>query len=108
LVPGIDPPEVLTAEPHKAFVVGLVASPERIAEIRRNRVQLLADRDLGDYVDRRQIAAEVAESRRLFARHGWPWIDVTQRSVEETAATIIKHLHDKQAAKEQAAGDEDG
>ena len=108
LVPGIDPPEVLTANPHRAFVVGLLASPERIAEIRRNRVQMLADRDLGDYVDRRQIAAEVAESRRLFTRHGWPVIDVTQRSIEETAAQIIKLLHDRQTAKDQERGDEDG
>ena len=106
LVPGIDPPEVLTG-PHKAFVVGLLASPDRIAEIRRNRVQLLADRDLGDYVDRRQIAEEVAQSRRLFARHGWPVIDVTQRSIEETAATIIRYLNDRQAEKVQAS-DEDG
>ena len=107
LVPGIDPPEVLT-QPHKAFVVGLLASPERIAEIRLNRVQLMADRELGDYVDRRQIAAEVAQSRRLFARHGWPSIDVTQRSIEETAATIIKFLNDRQAQKESERGDEDG
>jgi [pyruvate, water dikinase]-phosphate phosphotransferase / [pyruvate, water dikinase] kinase len=106
LVPGIDPPEVLT-RPHKAFVVGLLASPDRIAEIRRNRVQLLADRDLGDYVDRRQIAEEVAQSRRLFGRHGWPVIDVTQRSIEETAATIIRYLNDRQAENVQAS-DEDG
>jgi [pyruvate, water dikinase]-phosphate phosphotransferase / [pyruvate, water dikinase] kinase len=78
--------------------VGLVASPERIAEIRRNRVQLLSDRDLNDYVDRTQIANEIAYSRKLFAKHGWPIIDVTRRSIEETAATIIKMLHDKDAA----------
>jgi [pyruvate, water dikinase]-phosphate phosphotransferase / [pyruvate, water dikinase] kinase len=96
LVPGIDPPKTLT-EPHSAFVVGLVASAERIAEIRRNRVQLLSDRDLNDYVDRTQIANEIAYSRKLFAKHGWPIIDVTRRSIEETAATIIKMLHDREA-----------
>jgi [pyruvate, water dikinase]-phosphate phosphotransferase / [pyruvate, water dikinase] kinase len=96
LVPGIDPPKCLT-EPHSAFVVGLVASPERIAEIRRNRVQLLSDRDLNDYVDRTQIANEIAYSRKLFTKHGWPIIDVTRRSIEETAATIIKMLHDREA-----------
>ena len=96
LVPGIEPPKSLT-EPHSAFVVGLVASPERIAEIRRNRVQLLSDRDLTDYVDRTQIANEIAYSRRLFGKYGWPVIDVTRRSIEETAATIIKMLHDKDA-----------
>ena len=76
-------------------MVGLVASPERIAEIRRNRVQLLGDRNLDDYVDRTQIANELAYSRRLCARHGWPVIDVTRRSIEETAATIIRLLHDR-------------
>src|SRR4029450_12030181 len=75
LVPGIDVPPALT-EPHSAFVVGLVASPERIAEIRRNRVRLMSDRNLDDYVDRTQIANEITYSRRLCARHGWPIIDV--------------------------------
>ena len=67
----------------------------------------MADRDLGDYVDRRQIAEEVAQSRRLFARQGWPVIDVTQRSIEETAATIIRFLNDRVADSAQAS-DEDG
>jgi [pyruvate, water dikinase]-phosphate phosphotransferase / [pyruvate, water dikinase] kinase len=94
LVPGIELPAPLT-EPHTAFVVGLVASAERIAEIRRNRVHLIGDRNLADYVDRGQIANEIQYSRRLCARHGWPVIDVTRRSVEETAATIIRLLHDR-------------
>ncbi|MDX2157797.1 MAG: pyruvate, water dikinase regulatory protein [Hyphomicrobiaceae bacterium] len=96
LVPGIDPPAVL-AGPHRAFVVGLVASVERIADVRRNRVHLLADRELDDYVDRNRIASELATSRRLFQRHGWPIIDVTRRSVEETAATIVKLLGERRA-----------
>jgi regulator of PEP synthase PpsR (kinase-PPPase family) len=75
--------------------VGLVASAERIAEIRRNRVHLLGDRNLGDYVDRGQIANEIQYSRRLCAQHGWPVIDVTRRSIEETAATIIRLLQDR-------------
>jgi regulator of PEP synthase PpsR (kinase-PPPase family) len=107
LVPGIAPPAALMT-PHKAFVVGLVASPERIAEIRRNRVQVLADRDLDGYVDRAQIAAEIAESRKLFARNKWPIIDVTRRSIEETAATIIKLLGDRQSEAAAEVGDEDG
>jgi regulator of PEP synthase PpsR (kinase-PPPase family) len=94
LVPGIELPAPLT-RPHTAFVVGLVASAERIAEIRRNRVHLIGDRNLGDYVDRGQIATEIQYSRRLCAQHGWPVIDVTRRSVEETAATIIRLLHDR-------------
>lgn len=95
LVPELMLPEQLT-KPHKAFVVGLVASPERIAEIRRNRVRLLSDRDLDTYVNREKIAAEITYSRRLCAKYGWPVIDVTRRSVEETAATIIKLYQDRQ------------
>ncbi|MGD9801935.1 MAG: pyruvate, water dikinase regulatory protein [Hyphomicrobiaceae bacterium] len=98
LVPGIDPPTVL-ATPHRAFVVGLVASVERIMEVRRNRVHLLADKELDDYVDRAQIATELTSSRKLFQRHGWPIIDVTRRSVEETAATVIKLLTERRAAE---------
>jgi regulator of PEP synthase PpsR (kinase-PPPase family) len=101
LVPGIDPPAALLQH-HSAFVVGLVASAERIAEIRRNRVQLIGDRQLGDYVDRAQITEEIQYSRRLCARHGWPVIDVTRRSVEETAATIIRLLHDRRAGASEA------
>lgn len=97
LVPGIDPPQVL-AEPHRAFVVGLIASVERIADVRRNRVHLLADKELDDYVDRTRISAELASSRKLFQKHNWPIIDVTRRSVEETAATIIKLLGERKLA----------
>ena len=96
LVPSIPLPESLS-QPHTAFVVCLVASPERIAEIRRNRAILLGDRDLTDYVDRERITAEIAHSRRICAKHRWPVIDVTRRSVEESAATILKLLHDRDA-----------
>jgi regulator of PEP synthase PpsR (kinase-PPPase family) len=95
LVPSIPLPEALT-EPHSAFIVCLVAAAERIAEIRRNRVRLLSDRPLETYVDVKEIQAEIAYTRRLAARHGWPVIDVTRRSVEETAATIIKLFQDRQ------------
>lgn len=105
LVPSIELPAHLT-EPHTAFVVGLVASPERIAEIRRNRVQLLADRNLDDYVDRAQIANEIAYSRRLCAKYGWPVIDVTRKSVEETAATIISLLQDRNEQRQPDNGGE--
>jgi [pyruvate, water dikinase]-phosphate phosphotransferase / [pyruvate, water dikinase] kinase len=103
LVPGIALPPALI-EPHRAFVVGLVASADRIAEIRRNRVQIMADRNLSEYVDRSEIANELAYSRRLCARHNWPVIDVTRRSIEETAATIIRLLHDRDDAAEAGPG----
>jgi regulator of PEP synthase PpsR (kinase-PPPase family) len=106
LVPGIEPPAVL-AGPHRAFVVGLIASVERIADVRRNRVQLLADKELETYVDRQQIAAELATSRKLFQKHGWSIIDVSRRSVEETAATIIKLYSESRVAAGVAAGGSD-
>ena len=57
----------------------------------------LADRDLSEYVDRDLIEEEIAFTRRLCSRNGWPVIDVTRRSVEETAAAILKQYHDKTA-----------
>jgi [pyruvate, water dikinase]-phosphate phosphotransferase / [pyruvate, water dikinase] kinase len=101
LVPGVQLPVALT-QPHSAFVVALVASAERIAEIRRNRVALIGDRNLDQYVDRTRIMEEIQYSRRLCAQHSWPVIDVTRRSVEETAATIIRLLHDWRAGASEA------
>jgi [pyruvate, water dikinase]-phosphate phosphotransferase / [pyruvate, water dikinase] kinase len=106
LVPGIDPPAALSG-PHTAFVVGLVASPDRISEIRRNRVKLLSDRNLDEYVDRTRIADEIAFTRRLCMKHNWPTIDVTRRSIEETAATIIKLFHDRDSLLGEQRGTQD-
>ena len=96
LVPGMNLPSQLEA-PTSAFVVGLVASPERIAQVRQNRVIEHAHDHLQDYVDRDTIAAEIAQTRQLCARLGWPIIDVTRRSIEETAAAIIRLYHDREA-----------
>jgi hypothetical protein len=96
LVPGVDfPPQI--EGPTSAFMVGLVASPERIAQVRQNRVIEHAHNHLDEYVDREAIAAEIAQTRALCARHGWPIIDVTRRSIEETAAAIIRLYHDREA-----------
>jgi len=96
LVPGLlVPPEL--EMPTKAFVVGLVASPERISQVRQNRVIEQAHNHLDEYVDREAIAAEIAQTRQLCARHGWPIIDVTRRSIEETAAAILRLYHDREA-----------
>ena len=89
------PPELEL--PTKAFVVGLVASPERISQVRQNRVIEQAHNHLDEYVDREAIAAEIAQTRQLCARHGWPIIDVTRRSIEETAAAILRLYHDREA-----------
>lgn len=99
LVPQVGLPPALL-QPTKAFIVGLVASAERIAEIRRNRVQLLADRNLDDYVDRAQIQSEILYTRKLCSENNWPVIDVTRRSIEETAAAILKLYHDRHSKPE--------
>jgi regulator of PEP synthase PpsR (kinase-PPPase family) len=91
LVPHVQLPERIMAI-RNPLIVGLLASPERIVQIRQNRLEALnADAD-SPYVDRQAVAEEVAQSRRLFARQGWPIIDVTRRSIEETAAAIIDLL----------------
>lgn len=94
LVPSLPFPRALL-EPHDAFVACLIASPERISEVRQHRSHMLSDRELEDYIDRAQISEEISYSRRICARHGWPVIDVTRRSVEETAATILQLMHDR-------------
>ncbi|SDR62694.1 hypothetical protein SAMN05444161_0585 [Rhizobiales bacterium GAS191] len=88
LVPGIPPPNGIE-NARRALVVGLVATPERIVQIRQNRLLSLNAASDTSYVDRDAVAEEIAASRRLCARHSWPVIDVTRRSIEETAATII-------------------
>lgn len=107
LVPSIPLPEKLT-KPHNAFVVCLIASPDRIAEVRRHRAMMLGDRNLGDYVDRDRISAEIAYSRKICAQNRWPIIDVTRRSVEESAAQILKLLHDREAGKQEVQDVSDG
>jgi [pyruvate, water dikinase]-phosphate phosphotransferase / [pyruvate, water dikinase] kinase len=78
------------------LVVGLTASPERIVQIRQNRLLgLNAHRDDDAYVDRQAVAEEIAFSRKLCARHNWPVIDVTRRSIEETAAAVMALLAER-------------
>jgi hypothetical protein len=81
----------------RPLVVGLYASPERIVQIRQNRLLgLKAPQHDGDqYIDRKAVAEEVALSRRLCAKHNWPIIDVTRRSIEETAAAVLKLLAER-------------
>ena len=92
LVPGVTLPDALLDDAIKALVVGLVATPERIVQIRQNRVLSLNVTEPTDYVDKLAVAEEISQSRRLFARRNWPVIDVTRRSIEETAAAIME-LH---------------
>jgi regulator of PEP synthase PpsR (kinase-PPPase family) len=96
LVPQVPLPEQLL-EPHTAFVVCLIANVDRIADVRRNRAVLMADRDLESYVDRDLISAEIAYTRKIAAQYGWPIIDVTRRSIEEAATMILKLLQDRKS-----------
>ena len=95
LVPGVALPPQLETLQHP-LVVGLYATPERIVQIRQNRLLgLNAHRDDDQYIDREAVAGEIAASRRLCARHNWPLIDVSRRSIEETAAAVLTHLSER-------------
>jgi len=98
LVPGVPlAPEIEKLT--RPLVVGLYASPERIVQIRENRLLgLNAHRDDDRYIDRTAVAEEVAFSRRLCAKHRWPLIDVTRRSIEETAAAVLKLFAERKRA----------
>lgn len=79
----------------KPLVVGLTNSPERLVQIRRNRLLTLGETARTDYIDSERVQAEVAFARRMFADRGWPVIDVTRRSIEETAAAIMRLLDER-------------
>jgi regulator of PEP synthase PpsR (kinase-PPPase family) len=99
LVPGMPLPAQVEVLKHP-LIVGLYATPERIVQIRQNRLLgLHAHRDDDQYIDRNAVAQEVAASRRLCARHNWPLIDVTRRSIEETAAAVMAHLGERRRRK---------
>lgn len=94
LVPGCPlPAEVERLD--DPLVVGLTTTPERLVEVRRNRLRVLNRGDETDYVDLEQVRDEVRAALRIYAKHEWPVIDVTRRSVEETAAEIHQHLVDR-------------
>jgi regulator of PEP synthase PpsR (kinase-PPPase family) len=97
IVPGVElPPELFELE--KALIVGLWASPERLMQVRRNRLNTMGETRGTDYVDGSAVRAEIADARRLYERHDWPSIDVTRRSIEETAATILNLLGERNSA----------
>jgi regulator of PEP synthase PpsR (kinase-PPPase family) len=98
LVPTQDPPELLSQLKHP-LVVGLVVSPDRLVSIRRNRLQHLGVDPTTDYVDTDRVREETVRARRLFERLGWPVIDVSRRSVEETAAQVINLINERRSGK---------
>ncbi len=88
LVPGSEDGERLT-KLKNPLVIGLTVSPDRLVQIRRNRLDSLNQIQETAYVDHDAVRAEIIKARRDFERRGWPVIDVTRRSVEETAAAIV-------------------
>ena len=92
LVPTRPPPEKLF-ELKNTLVVGLTISTDRLIQIRRNRLLSLKEDRESSYIDIEAVREETVKARRLYERQGWPVIDVTRRSVEETAAAVLNLLH---------------
>jgi len=88
LIPNMPAPPEL-ANLRKPLIVALTTNPERLVQVRRNRLLALNQKNDTEYVDLELVKEEVASARRLFNQHGWPVIDVTRRSIEETAAAIL-------------------
>jgi hypothetical protein len=94
-VPGMAlPPELFAAT--RPLVVGLTNDPERLIQVRRNRLSMLHQDERTDYTDVEAVREEVAAARRLFTERQWPVIDVSRRSIEETAAAVLKLLARRQ------------
>ncbi len=105
LVPEAPPPQSLFSLEHP-LVVGLTTNPDRLVQIRRNRLLALNQAPETDYVDIEAVNAELAFARRLFADNDWPVIDVTRRSIEETAFAIVKLCNERMDAAAAAVGDD--
>jgi [pyruvate, water dikinase]-phosphate phosphotransferase / [pyruvate, water dikinase] kinase len=104
LVPGVAVPEPLL-KAARPLIIGLTTNPDRLIQVRRNRLRSLNQTDESDYVAEERVQEEVQAARRLFAQHHWPVIDVTRRSIEETAAAIINiYTQRAEAAQKQEIG----
>jgi len=102
LVPGQEDGERLT-KLKNPLVIGLTVSPDRLVQIRRNRIDGLNAAQGSAYTDQEAVREETVKARRAFERRGWPVIDVTRRSIEETAAAIINVLNEKRTQRAGAA-----
>ena len=97
LVPGQPHPAILETL-DGPLIVGLVVSPERLVQVRRNRLTTLSERRETSYVEADAVREEIVRARRLFERRGWPVIDVSRRSVEETAAAVLNLINARRAS----------
>jgi regulator of PEP synthase PpsR (kinase-PPPase family) len=87
---------LLAAE--RPLIVGLWVSPDRLVQVRRNRLSAMGETRDSSYADLENVRAEIAATRQLFERHDWPMIDVSRRSIEETAAAVLNFLTDRRGA----------
>lgn len=94
LVLGMPPPSQLLTFT-SPLIVGLWVAPERLVQIRRNRLSTMGEERETDYIDLEKVRSEVMATRRLYEQYGWPSIDVTRRSIEETAAAIMNLLAER-------------
>jgi len=92
IIPNKNIPEQLRESEKKTCIVGLVCDATRLSDVRRNRIHSMNEDRPGDYTDEKKILNELENSKKLFKKYNWPVIDVTRKSVEETAASIIKIL----------------
>ena len=92
IIPDKNIPVKLIESGKKTCVVGLVCDPTRLSDVRRNRINSMHEDRPGDYTDEKKILNELYNSKKIFRKYNWPTIDVTRKSVEETAASIIKIL----------------
>jgi len=83
-------PNILKDNPKLACIVGLTTEPQRLADIRRNRMNTLNEKESINYTNFEKISKEVEEAKKIFKKYNWPVVDVTRKSVEETAASVIK------------------
>jgi hypothetical protein len=83
-------PNILKTNPKLTCIVGLTTEPERLVDIRRNRINFLKENEATSYINIEKISKEVEEAKKLFKKYNWPTVDVTRKSVEETAASVIK------------------
>jgi [pyruvate, water dikinase]-phosphate phosphotransferase / [pyruvate, water dikinase] kinase len=99
LIPNVAlPSQLLTAK--NALIVGLWASPDRLVQVRKNRLSTLGERRETDYVDAEAVRTEIAATRKAFGQHEWPSIDVSRRSIEETAAAVLNLLVERREAQD--------
>ena len=92
IIPNKQLPEKLVENNDKNFVVGLVCDVSRLLDVRRNRIQSMHEDRPSEYINEKKISSELENSKKIFKKYNWPVLDVTRKSVEETAASIIKIL----------------